>query len=185
MKVTASLVLGTSCCVAAPFAQAAFVASHRRPVWGTSLSSTKEPEKTKNEESFLDQAFEDEDPVSYHKGGNSRYTEPMVKPARLSIDDDEEECEAPFFDLATGDELCWGEAPKHPKNVVAQSKKNVEAVTRPSPKVADDYHKGGNAQFQSVGSPTKLDDDDEECEVPFFDFVSGDELCWNDKKIKK
>ena len=39
---------------------------------------------------------------SYHKGGNARYQAPVVVPARLENDQD---CEEPFIDHATGDEL--------------------------------------------------------------------------------
>ncbi|CAB9520599.1 expressed unknown protein [Seminavis robusta] len=122
-------------------------------------------------------------PDSYHKGGNSRYTAPVVEPARLNMDGgEEEECLEPFIDHATGDELCWNEEPTHPRNVIANKETLVDSSSSiptrfVSPDVADDYHKGGNALYQATDAPTKLD---EECETPFMDFVSGDELCWND-----
>lgn len=43
-----------------------------------------------------------EDATTYRKGGNARYLTPVVNPARL---DQEEDCEEPFIDHATGDEL--------------------------------------------------------------------------------
>ena len=43
-----------------------------------------------------------EDATAYHKGGNARYQSPVVNPARL---DQEEDCDEPFIDHATGDEL--------------------------------------------------------------------------------
>jgi hypothetical protein len=114
---------------------------------------------------------------SYYKGGNQRYTKPMVEPALLNhnVEDDEEWF---FFDLATGDELCWNQAPTHPRNVVAASTFVVSGVASiPFFTVAEDYHKGGDAHFHAMNSPTKLV---EECETPYIDFATGDELCWND-----
>lgn len=43
-----------------------------------------------------------DDAAAYRKGGNARYQSPVVNPARL---DQEEDCEEPFIDHATGDEL--------------------------------------------------------------------------------
>ena len=53
----------------------------------------------------------DED-MLLHKG-ESR-SKPVVDPTRLRDSfSEEEECEEPFVDFATEDELCWNEAPRH------------------------------------------------------------------------
>ena len=120
----------------------------------------------------------------YHKGGNSRYQVPVVEPARLS-DEAHEDCDEPFIDHATGDELCWGESPSHPRNNIIDTNNDANIVNNGTrkyakTKVAKDYHKGGNALYQAANGPPKKLEDDHECETPFIDFVSGDELCWND-----
>ena len=122
---------------------------------------------------------DDDDMQSYHKGGNQRFTKPVVEPSLLNYDQDEDECEDVFVDLATGDELCWNEAPTHAKNVVAASAGRVYQQNSVQLDVADDYHKGGNARFKPTETPTKLMEY-EDCETPFIDFATGDELCWND-----
>ena len=119
---------------------------------------------------------EDPDDDSYHKGGNARYQTPLVQP---SLFDEDEECEHVMVDFVTGDELCWNEAPEHPRNVVAQSSSSAVETRTVPPSVAEDAHKGGNARYKAVGRPSKLMDD-EDCETPFIDFATGDELCWND-----
>lgn len=120
----------------------------------------------------------------YHKGGNSRYQAPVVEPARLS-DEAHEDCDEPFIDHATGDELCWGETPSHPRNNIVDKNSVANSINKGTrkyvePEVAKDYHKGGNALYQATNGPPRKLEDDHECETPFIDFVSGDELCWND-----
>ena len=73
---------------------------------------------------------------------------------------------------------CWGEAPTHSRNVV-ESDTNVK-FDGPSPfkhHGSDTlHHKGGNAGYDAVVSPRVLESDDD-CEHPFIDFATGDELC--------
>lgn len=117
--------------------------------------------------------------ITYHKGGNAHYTKPMVEPAAYT-----EECEEILVDFVTGDELCWNEAPIHPRNVVEKmASKTPDYSHHIDFDVFDDYHKGGNAHYKASKNPTKLSansDYEEDCETPFIDFATGDELCWND-----
>lgn len=137
---------------------------------------------------LMDQDNDDDDDV-YHKGGNAGYADTLVKPSRPSGggSDGDVDCEETFIDLATGDELCWGVAPDHPRNVVAStaapSKQYFKKKTSSTTLAAHDdddtiYHKGGNAHFQAMEDPRKLQDDD--CEHTYIDFATGDELCLND-----
>lgn len=115
---------------------------------------------------------------SYHKGGNAHFLNPEVYPARL---DDGEDCDEPFIDHATGDELCWGDAPTHPKNFVRDSTKKVpEEKVHVNFEVIDDYHKGGDAHYNPVRRPRKLKEN-EDCdeENQYIDFETGDQLCWS------
>ena len=135
-----------------------------------------------------------------HQGGNARYTEPLVEPARLEMRHNDGEEDGTFIDLATGDELQWNEAPTHARNNVqakTRSNSNQKRIRSPwrakaiptnedysNVDVDDDvYHKGGNAHFAATKNPvmfTGSNDDEEDCEHSYIDFATGDELCWND-----
>ena len=143
----------------APLSQG-FIITNPRPLPTSSLSYQK---------------IDADDDSSYHKGGNARYTTPLVEPALFG---DDEECDVPMVDFVTGDELCWNEAPEHPRNVVARSSAGNVETRSITPDVADDYHKGGNGRYQAIQRPSKLAEED--CDTPFIDFATGDELCWND-----
>lgn len=111
----------------------------------------------------------------YRKGGNAGYTEPSVQPSRL---DSVTDCEDAFIDLATGDELCWNEQPQHARNVAPIP--NMSHVKLSFQHLMDSFvdnlhYKGGNAAFRAVLDPRKLKED---CDEQFFDFATGDELCW-------
>ena len=111
----------------------------------------------------------------YRKGGNAGLQSPEVYPAYLEDD----ECSSPFFDFATGDELCWGEKPDHPRNVVEHHNQVAQEKAHFDLNVVDQYHKGGNAHYPASVTPRKLMDE-EECDENnmFVDFATGDELCW-------
>jgi hypothetical protein len=157
---------------------------------GTSASKSALEEEGEDSSSSLGRQ-------TYRMGGNSKYTHPVVVPSHLlEHGEDEEDCESPYIDHATGDELCWGVEPTNmPKNVV------VTAVDTPtftgkvsskyaSPDTVDLYHKGGNANphftYEAMNTPhhhpttsySSENDGEEDCEIPFVDFATGDELCW-------
>jgi len=172
MRVTTFLV--ASCALTQAFLAPCVVPSRH----SSKLLSTEEKKQVVDLEKFMESSAQDLD--SYHKGGNARYTKPVVTPAALTSSD-EEECEEVMIDFATGDELCWGQAPTHARNNLVDATKGVGSARHVDVEVADDYHKGGNAHYKAKQAPRKLKDldEDEEYETPFMDFVSGDELCWN------
>ena len=126
-------------------------------------------------------SFQSTDEAVYRKGGNAGYTQPTVEPARVDCQEGNY-----YIDHATGDELCWGVAPTHARNFVKASSPDVSSQARSHlqmflfPDEADGvYRKGGhmsNEQHHASEPPRALEEND--CEEPYVDFATGDELCW-------
>lgn len=137
---------------------------------------------------------QDDKDDSYHKGGNARYQDPVMRPSKLDTEE-YDDCEETIIDFATGDELCWGESSplKQPTknynvNVVATATNTAmqyDVLHHDLKATRDEYHKGGNAHYRAESPPKLLKDilgEDGECDEQdrFIDFATGDELCWAD-----
>jgi len=79
------------------------------PSSSTSFSSSSERSSHAASPDAID-GSDDVPNKSYHKGGNAAYQAPTnYRPRRLGEGSDDEDCETPYIDLATGDELCWND----------------------------------------------------------------------------
>jgi hypothetical protein len=105
-----------------------------------------------------------------------------------------DDCQEPYFDLATGKALCWGV--NSCKNVVPvnETKETKAAATKKQQlTIINLMRKGGNANehivYQAMNShegphhhystPRLMTQEEaDDCVDPYVDMATGDELCW-------
>eukprot|EP00529_Nitzschia_sp_RCC80_P001990 CAMPEP_0113466104 /NCGR_PEP_ID=MMETSP0014_2-20120614/14094_1 /TAXON_ID=2857 /ORGANISM="Nitzschia sp." /LENGTH=239 /DNA_ID=CAMNT_0000358305 /DNA_START=562 /DNA_END=1281 /DNA_ORIENTATION=- /assembly_acc=CAM_ASM_000159 len=123
----------------------------------TTMSTTTPPSRNRNQNQQQ----------TYRMGGDAHYTTGMVDPSSLSRED-ADDCDEPYVDLMTGDELCWGVDPTGmDRNVIVgvaessnefvfSSKEQEEEASAPKTtkininktiKVDELYRSGGHAEF--------------------------------------
>ena len=173
---------------------------HRQQNFQPCFFRRREDPTTINIEEFLDQGKSEIDEVvvgggsvygqAYHKGGSQKA--PVVEPTKLH-EEGLEDCDTPFVDFATGDELCWVGDEEYEEVASTMMLPSQESQPRRTKvplevshkfkfqrvgPVAKSSHKGGSHN-KPMMEPTKLSQQQgEECDEPFVDFATGDELCW-------
>lgn len=120
---------------------------------------------------------------TYRTDGDANHQTPVT-----GANDD---CQEPYFDLATGKALCWGVNPC--KNVVPVNEAKDAATKKQQLKIINLMRKGGNTNehivYQAMNShegphhhystPKLLTQEEaDDCGDPYVDMATGDELCW-------